>query len=346
MRGKSAPGSFAVICREAHMRKIAAWLATFAAIAAFGTLAEQAPAQAETITIAHSTWVGYGPLYIARDKGFFKDNGVDVDLVVMEDPKERFPTLMADRIQMIASTVDTALLYMKQPDDFKYIVAIDDSNGGDGIVANKDIKSIADLKGKQVAVNEGSVSEFYLNVLLAKAGLSESDLNVVNMTAADAGTAFVSKQVDAAVTWEPWLSRGKATDHGHLLVDSSTTPGLITDAIIVKTSWLKDHQKEAAAIVKSWNEGVAYYRAHPDESLEIMAKGVGGWLKDPKDFKETLSGIKFYGAEDNKAFFGTKDKPGPLYQTVKEAIEVWSSRGKMQVKTTPDQLIDYSFVNG
>jgi NitT/TauT family transport system substrate-binding protein len=328
------------------MRKTAAWVAAFAAFATLGLLSGQAPAQADTITIAHSTWVGYGPLYIARDKGFFKENGVDVDLVIMEDPKERFPTLMADRIQMIASTVDTALLYMKQPDDYKYIVAIDDSNGGDGIVANKDIKTIADLKGKQVAVNEGSVSEFYLNVLLQKAGLNESDLNVVNMTAADAGTAFVSKQVEAAVTWEPWLSRGKATDHGHLLVDSSTTPGLITDAIIVKTSWLNDHRKEAAAIVKSWNEAVAYYRAHPDESIEIMAKGVGGWLKDPKDFKETLPGIKFYGAEDNKAFFGTKDKPGPLYQTVKDAIDIWSSKGKVQVKTSPEQLIDYSFVNG
>jgi NitT/TauT family transport system substrate-binding protein len=328
------------------MRKTAAWVAAFAAFATLGLLSGQAPAQADTITIAHSTWVGYGPLYIARDKGFFKENGVDVDLVVMEDPKERFPTLMADRIQMIASTVDTALLYMKQPDDYKYIVAIDDSNGGDGIVANKDIKTIADLKGKQVAVNEGSVSEFYLNVLLQKAGLNESDLNVVNMTAADAGTAFVSKQVDAAVTWEPWLSRGKATDFGHLLVDSSTTPGLITDAIIVKTSWLKDHQKEAAAIVKSWNEAVAYYRAHPDESIAIMAKGVGGWLKDPKDFKETLPGIKFYGAEDNKVFFGTKDKPGPLYETVKDAIDIWSSKGKVQVTTSPEQLIDYSFVNG
>lgn len=327
------------------MRRTFTWAAVAAAFAGFGALAGQAPAEADTITIAHSTWVGYGPLYIARDKGFFKENGVDVDLVIMEDPKERFPTLMADRIQMIASTVDTALLYMKQPDDYKYIVAIDDSNGGDGIVANKDIATVADLKGKQVAVNEGSVSEFYLNVLLDKAGIKESDLDIVNMTAGDAGTAFVSKQVDAAVTWEPWLSRGKATDHGHLIVDSSTTPGLITDAIIVKTSWLKEHQKEAAAVVKAWNEGVAYYKAHPDESIAIMAKGVGGWLKEPKDFKETLPGIKFYGAEENKVFFGTKDKPGPLQETVGEAIKVWSDKGKMQVKTTPEDLIDYSFVN-
>ena len=98
-----------------------------------------------------------------------QEYGVNVELVVMENPKERFPTLMAI-IQMIASTVDTALLYLKRPTDFQYVVAIDDSNGGDGIVAIKDIKSIADLKGKKVAVNDGSVSEFYLNVLLGKAG--------------------------------------------------------------------------------------------------------------------------------------------------------------------------------
>jgi NitT/TauT family transport system substrate-binding protein len=304
------------------------------------------PARAETVKIAHSTWVGYGPLYIARDKGMFKKNGVDVDLIVMEDPKERFPTLMADKIQMIASTVDTALLYLKKPTDFQYVVAIDDSNGGDGIVAIKDIKSIADLKGRKVAVNEGSVSEFYLNVLLGKAGLKESDLNTVNMTAADAGSAFVAKRVDAAVTWEPWLTKGKTTDFGHLLTDSSTTPGLITDVLIVKTPWANAHKKDVEAIVKSWNEAVAYYRSNPDESIGIMAKGVGGWLKDPKEFKATLSGIKFYGSDDNKAFFGTKAKPGPLSNTVKEAIDIWSSRGKLQVKTTPPDLIDYSYVGG
>ncbi len=328
------------------MRKLVGALLACAAGALIAGFAVPAPAAADTVRIAHSTWVGYGPLYIARDKGFFKQNGVDVELIVMEDPKERFPTLMADKIDMLASTVDTALLYLKKPDDFQYVIAVDDSNGGDGIVANKDIQSIADLKGKKVAVNEGSVSEFYLNVLLAKAGLKESDLQIVNMTAGDAGSAFVSKRVDAAVTWEPWLTKGKSSDHGHLLVDSSTTPGLITDVLIGKKSWLEAHAKEVQAIVKSWNQAVAFYHDHPDEAVVIMAKGVGGWLKDPKDFQDTMTGIKLYGEAENKAFFGTEAKPGPLRQTVEQAIKVWSERGKVQVKVTPEDLISYRFVNG
>ncbi|PYM46986.1 MAG: taurine ABC transporter substrate-binding protein [Candidatus Rokuibacteriota bacterium] len=327
------------------MRKL---LSAALAVAAWGLVGGpvgSSPAAAETIKIAHSTWVGYGPLYIARDRGFFKNHGVEVELTVMEDPKLRFTALRAGQINVIASTVDTALLYLKKPDDFKYVAAIDDSNGGDGIVATRDIQSIKDLKGKKVAVNEGSVSQFYLNVLLAKAGLKESDLQTVNMTAADAGSAFVAKKVDAAVTWEPWLSRGKASEHGHLLTDSSKTPGLITDVFIVPKEFVATHKKELKGIVAAWNEAVAYQRAHPDEANQIMAKGVGGWLKDPKVFAETLTGIKFYGAEDNKNFFGTKANPGPLSQTVKEAIDVWSSHGKIQVKTTPSDLIDYEFVN-
>ena len=45
------------------------------------------------------------------------------------------------------------------------------------------------------------------------------------MTAADAGAAFVAERVDAAVTWEPWLTRGRQAPHGHLLIDSSKHPG-------------------------------------------------------------------------------------------------------------------------
>src|SRR2546425_6117460 len=88
------------------------------------------------------------------------------------------------------------------------------------------------------------------------------------MTAADAGSAFVAKKVDAAVTWEPWLSRGKASEHGHLLTDSSKTPGLITDVFIVPKEFVATHKKELKGIVAAWNEAVAYQRAHPDERSE------------------------------------------------------------------------------
>lgn len=303
------------------------------------------PALADTVTIAHSTWVGYGPFYIARDKGFFKKNGVDVDLVRMDDPKERFPALMAGRVQVIAGPVDAGPLHLKRPSEVQYVAALAASDGGDGIVATKAITAIADLRGKRVAVDEGSVSEFYLSVLLAKVGLKERDLHLVDMTADDAGRAFAAHRVDAAVTWEPWLSRGKAPEFGHLLVDSSTTPGLITDAIIVTSRWGAGHKAEIAAVLKSWNEAVTFYEEHPEEAIPIMAKGLGGWLADPKVFKETLGGVTFYDEAADKAFFGTLTKPGPLYAVVQEAIAVWWRNGGIRPKVTPSDMVDDSYVN-
>ena len=52
-------------------------------------------AQAKTLKLAHSTWVGYGPFYIARDKGYFKEEGVDVKLIIMENTSLKMGALMA-----------------------------------------------------------------------------------------------------------------------------------------------------------------------------------------------------------------------------------------------------------
>lgn len=325
------------------MRRLVLSAALILTAAIFGMVAP-GTASAESFKLAFSTWVGYGPFYIAQDKGYFKDEGVDVELVKMEDPKLRFTALLAGRIDMLATTIDTMVLYLKTPDALSFVGVIDDSNGGDGVVANKDIKTIADLKGKKVAFSEGSTSHFYITVLMEDAGISEKDIQVVNMTAGDAGSAFVSKQVDAAVTWEPWLSRGKATDHGHLLADSSTTPGLITDIMVATKDTIANNGDKVGGVVRAWAKAVDFWKAHPDEGNVIMAKGVGGWLKDPKVFADVLTGIKYYDAQMSRDFFGTPAKPGPLYKTISQSLDIWGRHGKVQVETTPEKLVNHSFL--
>jgi len=302
-------------------------------------------AGAEPLKIGHSTWVGYGPLFIARDKGYFKEEGVEVELVNMEDVKIRATALVAGKLDAMATTVDTVLLYLKPDVKLVYLFALDDSKGGDGVVANKDIQTIADLKGKKVAFTEGSVSQFYINVLLRKAGLNQADIESVNMTAGDAGSAFVTGNVDAAVTWEPWLSRGKATSHGHLLTDSSATPGLITDIVTAPAEVVAKRRDEFRALYRAWVRAVDFTKSNPDEANEIMAKGVGGWLKDPAVFAETLTGIAFYDGAMNEAFIGKAGSPGGIATTAQNAIDIWSSFGKMQTKVSASELIDPSIVN-
>ena len=81
--------------------------------AAASILAMASAAEAGSIKLGHSTWVGYGPFYIARDKGFFREEGVDVELVIMEDTPIKMGALMAGQLDLVASTIDEFPIYMK-----------------------------------------------------------------------------------------------------------------------------------------------------------------------------------------------------------------------------------------
>lgn len=304
------------------------------------------PAQAETLKLAHSTWVGYGPFYIARDKGFFKEEGVDIELVIMEDTPAKMGALQAGQVDLVASTVDEFPIYMPPGKVLRYILAVDNSKGGDGIVALKDIKSISDLKGKKVAFETGSVSQFFLNAVLKEAGMSESDIEVVNMTATDAGVAFAAGQVDAAVTWEPALSQGANSANGHLLLSSADKPGLITDVVAVTPETQARYGEELKAFVRAWYRALDFIKTNPDEANQIMAEGVGGWLADPTVFAETLAGIQYLDKEANAEFFGSAQAPGQLTKTLGYALEIWSEKGRIQMQLKPEDLIDYGYIGG
>jgi NitT/TauT family transport system substrate-binding protein len=301
------------------------------------------PARAamETLRIGHSTWVGYGPLFLAQYKRFFDEAGVSVELPTFEDPKTRFFALISGKLDGIATTLDTASLYWTPEHPFRSVLGLDDSKGGDGIVAVNSIKTIKDLRGKRVAFNKGSVSHFFLSVLLRKNGMSEKDIKGIQMQQDDAAAAFFAHKVDAAVTWEPWLTRAKKTPGGGVLVDSSSTPGLIVDILLFRDDIIKDHPKAVQASIAGWYKAVDYWKKNPDESDTLMAKAVGGWLKDAKTFRETLGGVRFYDEAINKDYF----KPGgTIFVTAQNAIDIWKSFGFIRVKESAADLIDAHFI--
>ena len=328
------------------MAKTRAIIAAIGALVLLTAVLTPGPAGAEPFRLGITTWVGYGPFFLARKKGYFKEEGLELDLVKVEDVKVRFAALAAGRIDAMATTVDTLPLYLRPRGiRYQYLFAIDGSRGGDGVVAGKAIKSVADLRGKRVAFAEGSVSQFFLNVLLKEAGLEQSDIEAVHMSAGDAGSAFVSGQVDAAVTWEPWLTRGKRAAHGRLLADSSERPGLITNVVLAPAKAIRDREAEMKALYRGWSRAVEFVRSNPREANAIMAKGLGGWLKKPAAFAEALRGVVFYDAAMNAAFFGTDVAPGDLSRTIQQALDVWSGLGKLQVQVRPRDLVNYSAVD-
>jgi NitT/TauT family transport system substrate-binding protein len=300
-----------------------------------------ARAAAQTLHLGYSTWVGYGPLFLARDNRYFDEAGVNVELTNIEDPKLRFAALAANRLDGLVTTLDTMSLYWKPNFQFQAVLGLDDSKGGDGIVSSDSITSVKGLRGKRVAFNEGSVSHFFLSVLLRQNGMTEKDLRPINMRQDDAGAAFIAGKVDAAVTWEPWLTRAKKKPHGHILVDSSQTPGLIVDVMVIRRDVITAHPEAVRAAVQGWYKGVNYWKKNPADADRIMAKAVGGWLKDVKTFQETLDGVRYYDEAINRDYM----TPGrQIYVTAQNAIDIWTSLGKIKSRESAGDLVNNSFV--
>ena len=298
----------------------------------------------ESIKLGMSTWLGYAPLYLAKEKGFFQKRGIDVDIVVIESPADRRAAFAADKIQGMATTVDTHVMTAaaENPIPVKQVLAMDDSYGGDGIVAKKEIKTVKDLKGKTVAAQLGAgASYFWLNYVLSQNGLKLSDIKAVDMKAGDAGAAFVAGKVDAAVTWEPWLSKAKETPFGGVLLSSDKTPGIIVDSLAFKPAYLKAHGDDVKKIVAGWNEAVKFAADNPKDADTIMAKFTN---QKPEEFTKEKAGVRFYGEKENKEYFGTAQKPGSLYKVTQRASDLWFELKFIKTKPKAADLIDGSFL--
>lgn len=300
-------------------------------------------AEAKPLRIGHSTWVAYGPFYVAQEKGYFAAEGIEVELINIEDDNLRAGALAAGELDAMGIKVDQVPLLLKPEISLRYLFAVGESKGADGLLANRNIGKIAGLKGKRVAFADGSTMHFYLNVLLGKAGLTQGDIEPVELTPGSAGRAFLKGEVDAALTWEPMLSRGKKT--GHVLADTAKSPGLIADIIVAPREIADARRDEFRALYRAWLKAVDFVRKNPKDSPAIMAGGVGRWLKSPIVFADSRAGTAYYNGKMNKAYFGTGTKPGGLYNTVQSAIDIWSGFGRVQVKTTAEELIDLGIVN-
>ncbi len=302
-------------------------------------------AQAEPLRIGHDTWVAAGPLYIAREKGYFAEEGVEVELINIEDAGARAAALAGGDLDAMTATVDRVPLIVKADVSLVYLFALSDSKGADGIIAGPDIKTIADLKGKKVAFAESTTAQFYLNVLLRQADLRQDDLDAVNLRPGNASRAFARGEVDAAFTWQPYLARAGQTQGGHILVDTAATPGLIVHTIVAAAPVAEQRRDEFRALYRAWLRAVLFLVENADEADRIMASGIGRWLKSPKVFAEMRAGIVYYNETINRTYFGTPAALGEIATTAQSAIEIWSGFGRMQTKVVASELIDHGVVH-
>jgi NitT/TauT family transport system substrate-binding protein len=286
-------------------------------------------------------WVGFGPFYLAQEKGFFKNAGVDVDLTVLTGLAERNSALKSGRIDGLAAPVDYFVLSAGNNLVTDIVMAVDESNGGDGIVANDSIHTFTDLKGKRVAFQRGLPSEFFLRALLQKNGMHLSELNAVDMETAQAGAAFIAKKLDAAGLWEPWLTKAREEGAGHILASTREYRDLIVDVLAFNTKIVSEHPADIQKMVNCVLQAINYWKQHPQESDDIMAPH---FQVSPAQYARVLSGANLCDLARNRAYFGTSQAPGPIFNVAKRASQIWREAGTIQQPVSPDSIVVTKFV--
>ena len=173
---------------------------------------------APTLRIGTQPWLGYGPWWIAQEKGFFAARGVNVQLINFIQDQDINAALASRRLDGANIATHTAINFIDRGVDIRLVLLMDASYEADAIIADASIKSIKDLRNKRVAFEEITTSDLLLTYALRENGMSKSDIRPVPMPAADAGTALIAGRVDVAVTYEPYLTAALRRSDKHYLL--------------------------------------------------------------------------------------------------------------------------------
>ncbi|WP_409560683.1 aliphatic sulfonate ABC transporter substrate-binding protein [Hyphomicrobium sp. MC8b] len=261
--------------------------------------------------VGYNSWIGYISLFIAKEKGFFKDEGLDLQMQSFSSPGDGLAPLLGGQLDAHFTTADSVITALdKAPGRLEIVYMTDTSAGADAILAKSDIATPADLKGKTVAATAGQCNELLLRKALAKYGLVPSDIKLTNMNPDDAGAAFAAGKLDAAVTWEPWITKVQGEKKGHVIFSSKEAPNLILDVVAISDKTAKDKADETKAFLRALNKANELAIADPKAASEIAAKSLE--LK-PEEVLDMLPKVKLYGATDNVA-----QMKGPAIEVGKE----------------------------
>ena len=262
-----------------------------------------ARAEAPELDVAASnTWWGQVPIMVAIDKGFFKEQGIGVELKNIPASADRIAALTAGSVAFsnlgrIATIVEMA----RGNQSFYYFANIDDSPGNEGCWARPGISSFKDLRGKKVAANTSA--EITMDGLLENEGMTEKDVQFVNLPGPEMAAALAKGDVEAACVWEPLLTNVRnGTPGGKLLGLDSDTPNFkkfgtmaSPDIMIISRKLVTEQPELARKLMKAVFEGVDYANAHPQETADTVAHY---FRKSPEDVLAAMRTFKYFGAQD------------------------------------------------
>jgi NitT/TauT family transport system substrate-binding protein len=319
----------------------AAMLLAAAALMGPVQTAEARVGEADTVTCMYPVWVGFGPVHLANELGYFEEEGITVVEILDDDMPNAVAAMERGDIDCYLRTVGEYQGLGRRKDTQGIIIGtIDLSTGGDGWAADGSITSVCDLKGKTIAVEPNLPARLILQEALRReCDLSIRDTNLTDISAADAVGVFASPDVAAVGTYEPVLSSVVAAHEArgaHILVSSADYADLILDIIMAHTDELAAHPDKYVKFLRGIYRAIDYFYANQEEAVPIIASH---FSITPEEFEQTLPNFRYTPYEESRDYMGTSEQPGRVYDIFRQTMTLNLDFGSSDVELFPEDHI-------
>ncbi len=245
------------------------------------------------VRIGYSAWPGWIPWKVTEEKGLF---GIPVTLQWFDGYLDSINALNAGQLDCNSQTLNDTISSIAGGADLQVVLTNDNSTGNDQIIVAEGIKTVADLKGKRVAAEEGTVDHYLLLLGLEKAGLSADDITFVPLETGAAAAAFVAGQVDAVGVFAPFTTQALKRPGSSTLFSSADFPGAISDHLVCRREFVEANPEKIQQVVNAWFATLAEMKANPETSLAILSARGG---VSEEEYKAYEAGTTLFSLEDN-----------------------------------------------
>ncbi len=291
-----------------------------------------APEEARPLRVGTQLWPGGEPLFLARGLGHLDDGSVRlVEYSSLGQAGRDFRNGMLDAVNI---TLDMALQLEQQGFQPRVVLVMDYSDGADAILARPDIRRLEQLRGKRVAVEDLAVSGYMLGRALKQAGLQPSDVQILRIPVDQHVRAYDSGQVDAVVTYEPFVGKLLATG-AQVLFDSGQIPGEIVDVLVVREDALEKNPEQVGHLLRGWFQALRHLEQHRADAVARMSPRYG---TSPAEFTSTLEGLRLLSLEENLALLREPDSP--LATSARSLQRFMVEQELLREPVRPERMLD------
>lgn len=275
------------------------------------------------VRIGICPWPGYEILRLAHERGFFADAGLNVQFLIRGGTTEIKKDFIEGKVDLAALTLYEAVDLILAGEDVLIPLILDYSKGADGVVVKKSLLGINGLKGRKVGLRFGSINYYILSKALEKHGMSEGDIQAVDIDLDEVVEAFADGRVDALAAWEPYLSKAAQAGDGIIPFTSRDLSVPVVDVLVVRREFALRRPADVKKLIQAWFKTIVYFKNNYPEAVQVLSDSEG---VAPDIIKAGFEGVQIGDLTVNREAFGDGRTFGSIFTAVDEMTNFMRSK--------------------